>query len=251
MTAGSGDDALVLIHGFPLTSEMWRAQVEKLASPSRQVVAPDLPGCGRTPGAFESMDEAADAVAALLRQLRIERAVVGGFSMGGYVAFAFARRHGAMLRGLMLVDTKAGADSDDARAGRRVMAAKAREEGKGNVIETMLPRLLAETTLNGRPPLVQRVRDIAENVTLDGITGALTAMASRPSSESDLPRISVPALVMVGEHDVITPRADAEAMASAIPDAKLVVIPDAGHLTPMEQPDAVTTAMRDWLKGID
>jgi pimeloyl-ACP methyl ester carboxylesterase len=249
-SAGSGDRVLLLIHGFPLTSEMWRHQVGELPSPSLRVIAPDLPGCGRTPGAITSVDDAADAIAAVAHEVGARRVILGGFSMGGYIAFAFARRHAAMLNGLILIDTKAGADSEEARKGRYALAERARNEGPGVVIDGMLPRLLADAALQHRPDLVQQVREIAADVTVDGIAGALHAMAERPSSEPNLPQIGVPTLVLVGEHDVITPREDAEAMASAIPDSRLVVIAGAAHLTPLEQPDAVNTAIRSWVTGV-
>lgn len=250
-SAGAGEETLVLIHGFPLTSAMWRAQIDALASDALRVVAPDLPGCGRTPGALASVDGAADAIADLIDEIGARRVVLAGFSMGGYVAFAFVRKYAARLRGLILIDTKAEADSEDGKAGRYALAARARAEGKSIVIDAMLPRLVSDATFNGRPEIVQRVNAIQADVTLDGITGALAAIAERPSSIADLPRIAVPALVIVGREDVITPVADAETMASAISGAQLVVIPDAGHLTPVEQPPAVNNAIRGWLATID
>lgn len=249
-SAGSGDDIILLLHGFPFTSAMWRPQLDALGTDARRVIAPDLPGFGRTPGAAASMDEYADALAGLLDELGAGRVVVAGFSMGGYVAFAFARRHADRLRGLILVDTKAGADSEEARDGRRAMIERARAEGKGVVIDAMLPRLVSGATLNGRPDVVQAVLDIAEGATLDGIVGALTAMAARPDSAPDLAAIAVPALVIVGKDDAITPVTDAEAMAAGLADAQLVVIPDAGHATTLEQPAAVTAAIDTWLRAL-
>jgi pimeloyl-ACP methyl ester carboxylesterase len=249
-TAGAGDDVLLLIHGFPLTSEMWQPQIDALASDALRVVAPDLPGFGSALGAMTSMDDAADQVAAQLREIGARRAIIGGFSMGGYVALAFARRHATRMHGLLLVDTKAEPDTEDGKKGRYALAERARAEGKGIVIDAMLPRLVSDSTLNGRPDVVQQVLDIEAGATLDGIVGALHAMADRPSSVADLPRIAVPTLIIVGREDVITPVADAETMAAAIPGAQLTVIPDSGHLTPLEQPDAVNAAIRAWLSAI-
>jgi pimeloyl-ACP methyl ester carboxylesterase len=243
-------DVLLLIHGFPLTSEMWRPQRDALASPALRVVTPDLAGFGSAPGAITSLDDAADALAASLDGMGAPRVIVGGFSMGGYIALAFARRHAARLHGLLLVDTKAEPDTEDGKKGRYALAERARAEGKGVVIDAMLPRLVSDSSLNGRPDVVQQVLDIESGATLDGIVAALHAMAERPSSVDDLPRITVPTLVIVGKEDVITPVADAEAMASAIPAARLVIIPDAGHLTALEQPEAVNAAIRDWLATV-
>jgi pimeloyl-ACP methyl ester carboxylesterase len=246
-TAGDGDTVLLLIHGFPFTSKMWRAQVDSLASDALRIVAPDLPGFGTTPGAFESVDDAADRIAALIDEIGARRVVLAGFSMGGYIAFAFLRKHAARVHGLILIDTKAEPDTEEGKQGRYALAEKAQDDGADTVIETILPRLVSEGTFNGRPDVVQQVRDAAAGATLEGVTGALRAMAERPSSVQDLPRIAVPALVIVGREDAVTPPADAETMSSSIPGAQLVVIPGAGHMTPIEQPEAVTAAIRDWL----
>lgn len=244
---GSGRETIVLVHGFPLTAAMWRAQLPALGTGVWRAVAPDLRGFGRTPGAIASVDEAADDLLALIDTLGADRVVLGGFSMGGYVALAFMRRHAARVQGLMLVDTKAEADGEEARKGRYALADRVRAEGKGIVIEAMLPRLVADATLSGRPDVVQAVLDVESGATQDGIIGALKAMAERPDSSSGLPALVCPTLVIVGHDDVITPVADAERMAGAIPGAKLVVIPDAGHLSPMEHPAAVNAAMTEWL----
>jgi pimeloyl-ACP methyl ester carboxylesterase len=249
-TAGSGDTALVLIHGFPLTSAMWRGQLDAFASDDLRVVAPDLPGFGRTPGAITSVDDCADSIASLIDGLDARRVILGGFSMGGYIALAFARRHGPRLSGLLLVDTKAESDTEEGRRGRYALAERAQADGLDAVIEGMLPRLLSEATLTSRADVVQEMRDIAAGATVDGVVGALQAMAERPSSVDDLPLITAPALVIVGRDDVITPVADAQAMASAIPGAQLAIIADAGHTSPLEQPDAVNRAIRGWLAGI-
>jgi pimeloyl-ACP methyl ester carboxylesterase len=247
--AGTGGHTLLLVHGFPLTSKMWAPQIAALSSGWR-VIAPDLPGFGRTPPGARSVDDYAAALHELLDRLGVDRAVVAGFSMGGYIAFAFQRRYAARVRGLILIDTKADADTDEGRNGRHAMAERARAEGKGVVIDAMLPRLVSDSTLSGRPDVVQQVLDVAAGATVDGIVNALEAMAARPSSVDDLPGIVAPALILVGKEDVITPPADAEKMADAIPDAKLVVIPDAGHTTPLEQPDAVNAAMREFLATV-
>ncbi len=244
---GSGRETVVLVHGFPLTAAMWRAQLPALGTGAWRAVAPDLRGFGRTPGAIASVDEAADDLLALIDALGADRVVLGGFSMGGYIALAFMRRHAARVRGLMLVDTKAEADGAEAKKGRYALADRVRSEGKGIVIEAMLPRLVADATLSGRPDVVQAVLDVEGGATQEGIIGALKAMAERPDSSGDLSAIVCPALVIVGHDDVITPVADAERMAGTIPDVKLVVIPDAGHLSPMEHPAAVNAAMTEWL----
>ena len=249
-SAGDGDTVLLLIHGFPLTSAMWHPQIDGLASDALRVVAPDLRGFGRTPGAMTSVDDCADQIDALITEIGARRVVLAGFSMGGYVALAFVRKYASRPHGLILVDTKAEADSDEAKQGRYALAARVRAEGEGTVIDAMLPRLVSEATLAGRPDVVRQVRDAASGATRDGIIGALGAIAERPSSVDILPGIAVPTLILVGRDDVITPVADAERMAAAIPGAKLVVIADAGHMTPLEQPATVNAAIRTWLATV-
>ncbi len=245
-THGAGDPPLLLVHGFPFTSVMWRPQIDAL-SQSRRVIAPDLPGFGHTPGAATSMDAYAAGLRELLDALDVQRVVLAGFSMGGYVAFAFRRLYPERVAGLILVDTKAAADNDEQKKGRYAMAERAKSEGKQIVIEAMMPRLVAAATLANRPDVVQAVRDAAAGATLEGIAGALTAMAERPSSAEDLGGIAVPTLIIVGAEDAITPPADAQQMASAISNAHLVTIPNAGHMTTLEQPPTVTAAIEDWL----
>lgn len=245
-TKGSGGTPLLLVHGFPLTSAMWRPQIDAL-SESRRVIAPDLPGFGQTPGAAASMDAYAETLRELLDALDVQRVVLAGFSMGGYVALAFLRLYAERVAGLVLVDTKAGADSDDVKKGRYAMAERARAEGKQIVIEAMMPRLVSASTLANRPDVVKAVRDVEAGATLDGIVGALTAMAERPSSVGDLAGIAVPALIIVGAEDPITPPADAQAMDAAIPDAHLATIANAAHMTTLEQPAEVSAAIAEWL----
>jgi pimeloyl-ACP methyl ester carboxylesterase len=255
-SAGAGDTVLLLIHGFPFTSAMWRLQIDALASDAGaqhrlRIVAPDLPGFGTTPGAFASVDEAADSIATVLDEIGARRVVLAGFSMGGYIAFAFMRKHPATrsgrLHGLILIDTKAEPDTEEGKQGRYALAEKAQDDGAAAAIDAILPRLVAGSTLSGRPDVVEQVRGAAAGATLEGVVGALRALAERPSSVQDLPRIAVPTLVIVGREDAVTPPSDAETMRAAIPGAQLTIIPDAGHMTPIEQPDAVNTAIRDWL----
>lgn len=247
---GEGPETLVLVHGFPLTAAMWRAQLPALGTGAWRVVAPDLRGFGRTPGAIASVDEAADDLLALIDSLGADRVVLGGFSMGGYVALAFMRRHAGRARGLLLVDTKAEADGDEAKKGRYALAERVRAEGKGIVIEAMLPRLVAGATLSGRPDVVQAVRAVESGATQEGVIGALKAMAERPDSTAGLAAIACPSLIIVGEDDAITPVADARRMAEAIPGARLAVVPGAGHLSPMEQPAAVNEAIAEFLGAL-
>ncbi|MHA6762931.1 alpha/beta fold hydrolase [Streptacidiphilus sp. PAMC 29251] len=254
--AGSGTP-LVLLHAFPLSSRMWQSQLDELPGPDgteARVLAVDLRGFGGTElGSDEpSLDLLADDVALLLERAGIERAVVGGLSMGGYVAMALARRHPERLAGLLLADTKATPDTDQARANRERIAAAvlARDSVRLLVDEQTPTPLLGPTTVAERPRLVERLRWMIEQASPQAAAWAQRAMAARPGSLDVLAGVTVPALVLVGEEDVITPVADAEAMAAVLPDALLTVVPGVGHLSAMEAPDTFNWAVRGLLARV-
>jgi pimeloyl-ACP methyl ester carboxylesterase len=241
--------AVLLLHAFPLGLSMWDPQVEALAATHR-VVRFDARGFGGSPlddVTPLAMERIADDGAYLLDQLWIDEAVVHGCSMGGYAAFAFARRHPKRLAGLVLQDTRAGADTPDGRAGRAALAAKVLEEGATAAVEAFLPKLLGETSHRERAPLVATLRERILATSPRAVANGLHGLAARPDSRAMLPGISVPTLVLVGEEDVLTPPGEAKAMASAIPGARLEVVPRAGHLANLENPDAVNTALRSFL----
>ncbi len=242
--------AVVFLHGYPLDRTMWAHQVANLEGFRR--IAPDLRGFGRSdaPDLGYSMVTWADDVAALLDALGEERAVLCGHSMGGYVAFEFARRHPDRLAGLVLVDTRAGADPEEGRRGRDAAIQLVREKGAGPIAEQMLPKLFAPESAGRRPEAVARMEAVMRRTPVAGIAGALAAMRDRADSGPLLETLGMPALVIVGEEDGLTPPAEAEAMAAALPGAVLRKIPDAGHLAPVEQPEAVTAAIAEFLGGI-
>jgi 3-oxoadipate enol-lactonase len=240
--------ALLLLHAFPLGLFMWDGQAEALA-PTHRVVRFDARGFGGS-AAFEgplTMERIADDGAALLDHLGVERAVVGGCSMGGYAAFAFVRRHPQRLAGLVLQDTRAGADGAEAKASRATLAAKVLAEGSQAAAEAFLPKLLGETTRRERPALVESVRDRILATAPAAIANALHGLALRADSRETLPTIAVPTLVLVGAEDVLTPPEESATMAAAIPRARLDVVPAAGHLANLENPDALNAALLAFL----
>ena len=243
---------LVLLHAFPLDRTMWEPQLAGLAGKAR-ILAVDLPGFGESPAtpAPLTVDSAADAVADFLVTIGFAgRVVVGGLSMGGYVAMAFARRHPDRLAGLILADTKSEPDDDTARQGRAKMIALANEAGPASVIEQMLPRLLSESTRMEQPEVVDSVRQIASRQSAVAVVAALTALRDRPDATPGLDTVTVPTLILVGEHDSVTPPPLATSMGERVRGSRVVVIPGAGHLSNLENPEAFNTAVSAFLATI-
>jgi 3-oxoadipate enol-lactonase len=236
---GAGEP-IVLIHGFPLSSEMYQPQRAALSSRFR-VITPDLRG---TDG--YSIEAYADDIVALLDELGIGQAIVGGMSMGGYVLLALLRRHPERVKGVMLIDTRAEADTEEGRSNRRKMIEQARSEGAVPIADSMLPKMLTERTREERPELAQFMREMMTTIPIEGIVGALESLMARPDSTDLWPQIAVPTLIIVGSDDPITPPAIAAAMHSAIRDSQLVIIPDAAHAANLERPDEVNAAIMAW-----
>ncbi|MEQ1727461.1 MAG: alpha/beta fold hydrolase, partial [Vicinamibacterales bacterium] len=174
----------------------------------------------------------------------------GGLSLGGYVALALYRQAPSLFQALILADTRAEADSADARANRTRLIDVVRTRGAAAVADEMLPKLLGAITSATRPDIVERVRALVLGNQSSAIEGALTAMMARPDSTSLLPSITVPTLVLVGDEDVLTPPALSTAMAALVPSAELVVVPQAGHLSNLEQPDAFNAALLRFLERL-
>lgn len=242
---------LVLLHAFPLTSAMWEPQFAALAGAAR-LIAPDAPGLGESPAAPDgwTVDGFADQVAALLDALGVAEAVVGGLSMGGYAALAFARRHPGRLLGLILADTKAEPDDDAAKANRDKLIAAVRERGPDAVLDAMLPKLLAPATRRDRPEVERTVRRLAGAQTAEGLAAALAALRDRPDARPGLEEIQVPARVIVGLADEVTPPDAARRMTEAIPHCKQIDILGAGHLSSLERPAEFLAAVRSFLATV-
>lgn len=240
--------ALVLLHAFPLNARMWEGQLA-LSDRGWRVIAPQFRGFDGGSGdpPAQSVDDYAGDVIDLLDALHIHEAVVGGLSMGGYVAFAMLRHAARYVHGLILADTKAQADTPEGVEGRKRMIELVGAQGPTAVAEEMIPKLLGETTRRTRPDIVDQVRALAISSSTDATTGALRAMMTRPDSTPLLSTIHMPALMIVGEEDTVTPRATAEEMHRGIAGSELVAIPAAGHLTNLEQPTAFDAALARFL----
>ena len=241
---------MVLLHGFPHDRALWRHQVAAL-SDAHRCIAPDLPGFGSsTPLTAPSVEAYADAVISLLDTVGVARATIAGLSMGGYVAFALWRRHPQRVRALILCDTKAGADTDEVRAKRQALIAVAERDGAAAVAAAQIEGMLGKSTRASRPDVVTEIRAMMARQPVVGITGALTALMHRPDSTSTLASISVPALILVGDEDTLTPPKEARAMHGAIRTSTLVEIAHSGHATALEQPAAVNAALRAFLDAL-
>ena len=262
---------LLLVHGFPVDHSMWAGQINGLGRQSGdllvgeafwpgmpvgastaaertavRVIAPDLRGFGRSSATDDkvTMEQFADDLAGLLDVLAIrEPIVLCGLSMGGYIAFQFWRRHASRLRGLILCDTRAAADSPDVAANRLVMADRVLREGVAPLADGMLQRLFAETTRQSFPGLIEGLRTVMLSNKPRGVAAASRGMAERPDMTSHLGEIRCPTLVLVGQNDVSSPPTEMRGIAQAIPGSQFVEIPDGGHMAPLENPAAVNAAI--------
>lgn len=244
---------VVLLHGFPLDRTMWAAQAATLGSLYR-VITPDLRGFGETaaPEGIYPIEDMADDVVETLDALKItEPIVLGGLSMGGYVALSLAVRYPKRLRALMLMDTRATADTPEAAAGREAAAREVEATGSvEGVVSSYLPRLFGPVARERRADAVAEVADVMRRTSPLAVAGALRGMATRADRTGDLGRITVPTLVLVGADDAVIPPAEARALASRLPHAQLVEVPEAGHLAPLENPAAANAAILKFLESL-
>ena len=243
---------LLLLHGFPLNSNLWEPQMDDLRDVAR-VLAPDLRGHGLSDAGDEpySMQLMAEDCLGLLEAVGVQEPVVlCGHSMGGYVAFEFYRQYPEWVGALILVSTRAGADSPEGRAGRDRMAERAKEEGVAIVADDMLGKILAPQNFEADEELANYVREMMESTSLNGMVGALAAMKERPDSRPLLAEIDVPVLIVCGEDDQLIPVSDAEEMRDALPNAELAIIPGAGHLPNLEQPLEFNELVWDFLESL-
>lgn len=240
--------AIVLIHGYPFSRSLWADQVTALADRYR-VLTFDLRGHGETETSVgtSSMKLMAQDVSALMDELRIDRAVVGGLSMGGYVALAFYQLFPHRVEKLLLADTRAQADTKEGRATRAEQVEQILAEGMAGVVNAMLPKLLSPETVSKRPEIVKRLREMMMQTNPDGAAAALRGMAEREDQTDRLSQINVPTLIVVGKEDPITPVEDSEKMHDRIEGSQLVVIQNASHVSNIEQPEQFNRALLEFL----
>ncbi|MDP7019208.1 MAG: alpha/beta fold hydrolase [Pirellulaceae bacterium] len=248
MDQGNGRP-LLLIHGFPFDHTMWREQMHGLADRFR-VIAPDLRGFGKSPAVVEpmTMDRYADELAELLDALKVDEPVVYiGLSMGGYIGWQFYHRHRDRVARMVMCDTRAANDSEDAVRQRYDAAERVLIHGVEELVEMMEPKLLSVRTVNDKPDLVEALRAQMMEADPVGVASALRGMAERTDFTPHLKEIERPVLLMCGVDDVITPPSEMETIAAQLPKGEFVSIENAGHLAPLENPAVVNSTIRTWL----
>ncbi len=244
---------VVLLHGFPLDRSIWAHQRASVGAIYR-LITPDLRGHGRSaaPEGVYTIDAMADDVIETLDALQLtEPLILGGLSMGGYIALSIAERYPERLKGLILLNTRAAADTPEGAAKREEQAREI--EGSGDVeplVAAALPKLFAEATARDHPEVVRRLHAHMSRTPARAVVGALRGLATRPDRTAFLPKIAVPTLVIAGLEDAIVPIAEAREMAAAIPGSHLVAVPHAGHLTPLENHQATDAAILGFLESL-
>ncbi len=242
---------ILFAHGFPLNHAMWRFQIDELSHSGFRCIAPDLRGFGDSSvgEGIVTMEQFADDLAELLDAMWIQDQVVFcGLSMGGCVAWQFERRHAQRLKALILCDTRAVADTPEAAANRRKLAEDVVQHGPAIVANAMLPRLFAASTFAKEPEIIEETRRVILSTSPRGIAAGSLALAGRLDARSWLASITVPTLLLAGEHDVISTPLEMRQIAEVMPNARLEVIPDAGHMAPLENPQVVNRVMRKFLE---
>lgn len=242
---------VVFLHAFPLNRRMWEPQVQGLSDQYRTITI-DLRGHGESDAPLwrYTLEQFADDIQGLMNHLSIAKATFVGLSMGGYILFALFRKYPRLIRALVLADTRSQADTEDGKAARFSMAQTAYQIGQQAIADAMIPKLLGPASVRNRNDLVQQLRTMITGNQISGIVGDLMAMEERPDSTPLLNRVACPTLVIVGEDDIATPLADAKVMASHIPHARFEVIPNAGHVSNMENPDAFNRALKTFLSSL-
>jgi pimeloyl-ACP methyl ester carboxylesterase len=240
---------VVFLHAFPVDGRMWLDQARAL-SDQFQVIVPDQRGFGKARHLADGLDEisidqSADDIAQLLTELSIDKAVIAGISRGGYVSLAFARRHPERLLGLMLFDTRATPADEKERQNYEAMSSRLATEGMGFVPELMKPRIFGPTALAQRPDLIRQVEQMILDQDPQSVAAAARGMITRLDSRPILPSLTVPVLAVAGTEDGAYN--DTKAIAEAIPNAKFIEIPQAGHFCNLERPELVTATIRKFL----
>ncbi len=246
-----GGAAIVLIHGFPLNRTMWAGQITALLKTHR-VISYDVRGHGESSvgDGHYSLELFVDDLVGVLDHLKLSSVVVCGLSMGGYIALRAVERHPEKFRGLILCDTKSSADSDEAKKKRALTSETVKKSGVPAFADEFVKAVLTESTLKTKPELVESVKNMIRGNAALGVAGTLLALAGRTETTPALPKMSLPTLILVGDQDKLTPPSEAQAMANALPNARICLIPKAAHLSNLENPEAFNKELLMFLKNL-
>jgi pimeloyl-ACP methyl ester carboxylesterase len=243
---------LLFIHGYPLSRKIWKPQIDGLTDIA-SVISVDLRGHGES-YPFEppySMDLLAEDCYRLLYDLNITPPIiVCGLSMGGYVTMALYRKYPSLFRGMILTSTRSGSDSPEGKANRDIGVKNVLELGVPSIADNMLPKMVSPVTFNSNQPLVNTIRAIMLDTSVNGVVGALQGMRDRPDPTPLLPNVKCPTLIIHGADDQLIPIKEAEMLDIQIPNSRLVIIPKAGHLLNLEQPDLFNQAVRKFILSL-
>jgi len=243
---------IVLLHAFPLSNKMWQPQIDALLAEKCRLILPDLRGFGESHNFSDinKMSEMAQDIAELLDMLDIKRAIIGGLSMGGYVAFNFIKNFPEKTAALVLCDTNSAGDSEETREARFDLIEQVETEGAQALIDETLPKLICENTKQNKKELVKELEEMFRDVNPQAAIAALRGMAQRKDNSDLLNQISMPTLLIFGKEDKVTNLSTAENLSNKIPNSKLVIIEDAGHYSNLEQPEIFNKALTDFIKTI-
>lgn len=249
---GGGDDVLVLVHGHPFDRSMWRGQGERFAGSGWRVIAADLRGYGRStvvPGVTTLETFAHDTIG-LLDQLHVQTAVAGGLSMGGQIVMEICRLFPDRVRAALFAATTPQAETAEGKTRRNQMADRLEREGMDGYAAEALPLMLAPGTMRDRPEIADRVRAMMRAAHPAGAAAALRGRAERPSYEETLWALDIPAVIIAGDQDAFTTRADAERMQALVTRSTLVWMPGVGHMPNLEREDGFNAALEAFLHAV-
>jgi 3-oxoadipate enol-lactonase len=242
----------VLLHAFPLSNKMWQPQIEALKAENCRLILPDLRGFGESHSFSDinTMEDMAQDISELLDTLKIERAIIGGLSMGGYITFNFLKKFPEKIAALVLCDTNSGSDSEETRESRFELIEQIETEGAQALTDEMLPKLICENTKQNKKELVAAIEEMFNKVNPQAAIAALRGMAESKDRTDLLNQISVPTLLIFGQEDKVTNLEMAKKMLDEIPNSKLVTIENAGHYSNLEQPEIFNKALIDFIKTV-
>ena len=243
---------VLFLHGFPFSHAMWDGQCKAVAAAKHRAIAYDIRGHGSSDvgdGQF-SIEGHVDDLFGMMDHLKIGRAVIAGLSMGGYITLRALERDPGRFLGAVLCDTRSEPDSDEGKIKRAGQMAAVKKKGSAAFASDFVKAVFAPSTVGGNPAAVAFIRDIITHTSPLSIAGSLLALAARTDTTPSLSAISVPVLILVGEHDITTPPAASRLMHERIKGSVLHVIPGAAHMSNLEHPAFFNEKLLSFLKSL-